>query len=81
MTSGVFELKRARAAVNQDAEKPRLAASRSGLAVRGHLSSIPPRARRVSGLAFALLGFAMLFVLSPVALGILIGIYTWERGQ
>ena len=48
---------------------------------RGHLSCIPPRARKASGVAFALVTFAMLFVFSPVALGILIGLYAWERGQ
>lgn len=58
-----------------------MTAARCASADRGHLSSIPPRARRVSGIAFAVMSFAMLFALSPVALAIVIAVFTWERGQ
>ena len=48
---------------------------------RAHLSSIPPWARKASAVVFAVFTLAMLFVLSPVALGIVIALFMWERGQ
>jgi len=48
---------------------------------QGHLSSIPPRARKASGWAFGAMTLAMLFAFSPVALALVIAVYSWERGQ